>query len=169
MTEFLFLRLIHILGGIFWVGGGLYSTIFIVPALAKAGPAAGAIMGELQRRRLFTVLPTVAVLTILSGIRMIWISSNGFEGHYFHTMFGHLITVGGGLGIVGFVFAMFYVRPASVKMGMLAAQLGSAAPEAKAGIEAELDSIRKKSSVGTIIAMGALTLSAAIMAVARYV
>ena len=70
-TELVVLRLVHILGGIFWLGSGLFTTFFLIPALGRAGPAAaGPVMGALQQRRLFTVLPVVALLTILSGVRL---------------------------------------------------------------------------------------------------
>ena len=40
IAEILVLRLVHVLGGMFWVGSGLFSTFFLLPALAGAGPAA---------------------------------------------------------------------------------------------------------------------------------
>jgi uncharacterized membrane protein len=167
-AELLVLRLVHVLGGIFWVGGGLYSTLFIVPAIAKAGPAAGPIMAELHRRKLFTVLPLVAVLTMLSGIRLLWIVSDGFAGHYFHTMSGHIYAVSGGAAIVGFLVAMFLSRPASVRMGALGPTIPSLTGEARAAAEREMQSLGRKASIGTAVAVGLLTLSAAGMAVARY-
>ena len=83
-AELIVLRLIHVLGGIFWVGSALFTAIYLVPSLAQAGPAAGQVMGALQRRRLFIVLPTVAVLTVLSGIRLMQLTSDGFSAAYFN-------------------------------------------------------------------------------------
>src|SRR5688572_13718538 len=72
LTELLVLRIIHILGGIFWLGSGLFTAFFLTPALGRVGPAAvGPVMSALQQRRLFTILPIVAVLTILSGVRLL--------------------------------------------------------------------------------------------------
>lgn len=75
--EILVLRLVHVLGGVFWLGSGLFTAFFLMPALATAGPAAGPLMGALQRRKLFTVLPivdlasAVAVATVvLAGAGM---------------------------------------------------------------------------------------------------
>ena len=34
--ELLVLRLVHVLGGIFWVGSALFMAIFLFPALASA-------------------------------------------------------------------------------------------------------------------------------------
>ena len=102
-AELLLLRLVHILGGIFWVGSGLFTTFFLIPALGRTGPAAaGPVMGALQQRRLFTVLPTVAVLTILSGIRLLQITSAGFSGAYLATLTGRTFLWSGLAAIAAF-------------------------------------------------------------------
>ncbi len=168
MAELIVLRLVHVLGGIFWVGGGLYSTLFIVPALAKAGPAAGPIMAELMRRKLFTVLPVVALLTMLTGLRLLWIVSGGFGTDYFATTSGLTYAFSGGASIVGFLGAMFFARPAGVRLGALMPTLASLTGEARAKAETEAATLRNQNARWTAIAMGLLTVSAVGMAVARY-
>jgi hypothetical protein len=44
-AEVLVLRLVHILGGIAWVGFAAFNTYFLIPSLGEAGPAAGPVMG----------------------------------------------------------------------------------------------------------------------------
>ena len=109
--EFLTLRLLHVMCGIFWVGSGLYSTLFMLPAMQKAGPAAGPIFAELQRRKLFTVMPLAALTTMLTGIRLLWIVSGGFQAEYFHTMSGHVYATAGASSILAFVIALTVSRP----------------------------------------------------------
>src|SRR5688572_21882948 len=88
-SEILVLRIVHVLGAIFWLGSGLFTTFFLVPALVRLGPAAaGPVMGALQQGRLFTVLPVVALLTIASGARLLQIVSGGFSSAYFATPTG---------------------------------------------------------------------------------
>ncbi len=166
--ELLVLRLLHVVGGIFWVGGGLYSSLFVVPAIAKAGPATPAIMAELQRRKLFTVLPLVAVVTMLSGVRLLWIVSGGFTATYFATASGLTFAIGGAASIVGFLVAMFVSRPASVQLGPLAASLASLSGQALAAAEAKLETLKSRASVGTAAAVLLLTVAAIAMAIARY-
>lgn len=167
--ELLVLRILHVVGGIFWVGGGLYSTLFVVPALAVAGPATGPIMAELQRRKLFTVLPLVALTTMLSGVRLLWIVSGGFSGSYFATGPGLTYAVSGAASIVGFLVAMFVSRPASVRLGALAPTIAGLQGEAKATAEREMQSLKSTATVGTAVAVLLLTAAAVGMAVARYV
>ncbi len=156
--EFLTLRVLHILCGTFWVGSGLYSTIFVLPAMQKAGPAAGPIFAELQRRKLFTVLPLAAVITMLTGVRLLWIVSGGFEAHYFHTRSGHTFAASGAASILAFVIALAVSRPAAIK-------LASLPPTASDG---ERASLKRRSNIATIVAMSLLTLAAIGMSVARY-
>lgn len=56
------LRAVHVLDGIFWLGGSIYSAVFVMPALSNTGPAMGAVIKEMTRRRPCTILPTVAAL-----------------------------------------------------------------------------------------------------------
>jgi hypothetical protein len=81
--EVLVLRLIHILAGMLWVGAGGFNVPFLGPTLARVGPAAGPVMAALRERGMFTFLPAMAVLTILSGTRLMAIVSAGFEESWF--------------------------------------------------------------------------------------
>ncbi len=167
-TELIVLRLVHVLGGIFWVGGGIYSSVFVMPAVATLGPAAAPFVGELQRRQLFTVLPIVAVLTMVSGVRLCWIVSGGFPASYFETASGFTYAAAGAASLVGFLIAMFISRPASQRLGALSASLPSLAGPSRDAAAAEIARLQQRASVGTAAAVWLLTLSAIGMAVARY-
>ena len=168
-VEFIALRLIHILGGIFWVGSALFTTFFLVPALTTAGPAAGAVMGALQQRRLFTVLPLVALVTILSGARLLWIASGGFRPEYFESGSGATFTIAAAASLVAFVLSIAVSRPMALRTARLAGQLAQA-PEGEPRIRlaAELAQVRRRGAVATLIAVAMLLIAAAGMAVARY-
>ena len=57
--EIIILRLVHVLGGLIWVGAGVFNVLFVGPALARSGPAAGSVMAEMRRRGMFVFLPIV--------------------------------------------------------------------------------------------------------------
>jgi uncharacterized membrane protein len=167
MSELIVLRLIHILGAILWLGSGLFTAFFLQPALAKAGPgAAGPIVADLQRRRLFTILPTVALLTILSGIRLMMIVSAG-SPQWFESAMGRTYSVSGALAIVSFLTAVFIGRPATVRMGKLS-QSPVPAGAGKEARAAEIRSLQRRATWSTQLAISLLILAAAGMAVARY-
>src|SRR5690606_39679892 len=77
--ELLVLRLLHVMGAIIWVGGMSFSTFFVMPAVAQTGPAAGPVMAGFQRRKVFIWMPLTAIVTILSGFRLLMIVSSNFR------------------------------------------------------------------------------------------
>ena len=168
-AEVIVLRLVHVLGGIFWVGSVTFNAAFLLPTLAGLGPAAGPVMAGLQRRRMTTILPTVAVLTILSGLRLMQIGSAGFDGDYFSSGPGMAYLGGGLLGIAGFVIGMAFTRPAMARAGALAAQLPGAPDEAaRAALGAEVARLRARGTKSNSVMLTLVTLAAVAMAVARY-
>lgn len=166
--ELLILRFVHVSGGVFWAGGGIYATLFITPALVAAGPAAGPIVAEMQRRKLFTVLPIVAIVTMLSGLRLLYIVSGGFSAAYFATAQGLTYSIAGGASIVGFFLALLVSRPAGVRLGQIASTLDRLEPGPKAAALSEMAVLKRRSALGSAAAIWLLTLAVGGMSVARY-
>src|SRR5258705_3711854 len=110
-AELLTLRVIHILGGIFWVGSLMYTTFFLVPAIRSLPAVAGPVMAGLQKRRFFTILPGVALLTIFSGIRLLWIPSARFHDSSLSTSTGPAFNLGGGAASYAFVASALVESP----------------------------------------------------------
>lgn len=75
------LRLIHIVGGVFWAGAAMLMAWFVFPASRALGPAGGAFMQQLMFRQKARVYVAVAMgLTILSGLTMyirMWMITDG--------------------------------------------------------------------------------------------
>lgn len=165
--EVIILRLIHVLGGIMWVGGGAFNALFLLPAMASAGPAAGPVMAGLQRRRMMTVLPIIALLTILSGLRLLMINGS-MAPAYFQSRQGMTFSLSGGIAIVGFVVGLTLVRPAMVKAAQLAAAQATAPESERASMGAEIGRLRRRGAIGNTLVAYAVFLAAAGMAVARY-
>jgi len=169
-AELLVLRLVHVLGGVFWVGSGLFTALFLVPVLAASGATAGQVMAGLQQRRLFSVLPTVAFLTIVSGLRLMWLTSAGFSAAYFAAPSGLTYALSGLAATVAFVLAVLVVRPAAVRSGQLAASVAAAGDErARTDLTGQLASLRRRGEVVSTVVVILLVLGAAGMAVARYI
>jgi uncharacterized membrane protein len=169
IAEILVLRVVHIVGGIFWVGSAMFTGLFLLPALAKAGPAAGQVMIGLQQRRLYTVLPTVALLTMVSGLRLMWITSLGFSRAYFASPVGHTYAVSGMAAIISFIIGMLVARPAAVRVASLGQQLAATTDTAaRDSLSAEMERMRRRATVGSTIALVLLILAATGMSVGRY-
>lgn len=169
-AELVVLRIIHVLGGIFWVGSGLFTTFFLMPALGSVGPsAAGPLMGALQQRRLFTILPVVALLTILSGLRLFQIASAGFAPAYVSSRTGQTFIWSGIAAVAAFLLSILVARPAALRAGQLGATIASLPEGQRAERGAEVERLRRRSAVASIAATTLLIAAAIGMAVARYV
>ncbi len=168
-AEFLVLRLVHILGGIFWVGSLMYTSFFLVPVVRSSPGVAGQIMAGLQKRRLFTILPIVALLTIASGLRLLMIASAGFESAYFSSDAGRTYSAGAVAAIVAFLLSVVVSRPAFVHVGRLSASLTTTTDEGgRQRITAEIQRLNRRATVANGIVVALLLLTAAGMATARY-
>jgi uncharacterized membrane protein len=168
-AEFLVLRLVHILGGIFWVGSLMYSSFFLVPVVRSSPAVAGQVMQGLQRRRLFLILPTVALLTIASGIRLLMITSAGFSDAYLSTTPGRTYSAGAVAAIVAFLLSMFVSRPAFVHVGRLSASLATSTDEGgRQRITAEIQRLNRRATIANTIVLVLLLFTAMSMATARY-
>ena len=166
--ELLVLRLVHILGGMIWVGTGIFNSFFLMPTLAQAGPAAGQVIAGLQKRRLFTFLPIVAVLTILSGVRLMQITSAGFSPAWFASAPGRTYAWSGVAAIVGFLIGVIIGRPAAMRTAKVAAAMATASQEERASLAATLERHRRTASIASSVSIALVVLAAAGMAVARY-
>ncbi len=167
-AELLVLRLVHVLGGMLWVGFAAYNTFFLIPTFAEAGPAAAPIFGGLQKRKLFVFLPIIATLTILSGVRLLMIASGGFTGAFFQTRMGLAFTGGGAVGIIGFVIGLLLTRPSMDKAGTLMAQRASATPDGQREIDAKVAKLRSLGATSGLWSTLFILVAGIAMAVARY-
>ena len=169
-AEFLVLRLIHILGGIFWVGSMIFTTFFLAPVIGSSPAVAGQVMAGLQKRRLFLALPVVALLTIASGLRLLSIASIGFSRAYFSTPTGRTFATSAVAATIAFLLSLSVSRPGFVRIGRLSASLAGAPDDgARQQIAAEIQRLGRRVAIANSFVMVLLLLAAAGMAIARYV
>lgn len=141
-----------------------------MPAITDAGPAAAPVFRAMEQKRIFVVMPVVAVLTILSGARLMWLMSGGFSSAYFATPTGATLGASGAAAVTAFLVALLVSRPAGTRAGELAGMLAAAESGGeRADLQGQLDRVRRRASIGGRIGTWLLVGSAAGMAVARYV
>lgn len=169
-AELLVLRLIHILSGIFWIGGGLYTFFFLGPALASTPAVMGEVMSALQKRKVFTAQEIAAGLVLLSGLRLLMIDSAGFSGSYFATGTGRTFAIAGVFAILAGIFNFGVARPTTVRAVAVGAALGAAADAGeRTRLTQELDRLRRRAAIAAMLAVTSGILAASGMAIARYV
>lgn len=169
-AELLTLRLIHIFGGIFWVGSLMFTSFFLVPVIRSSPAVAGQVMAGLQRRRLFTILPIVAFLTIASGLRLLAIASAGFSRAYFSTPIGRTFATSAVAATVAFLLSVLISRPGFVRIGRLGASLATTTDEgARQRITAEMQRLTRRVTISNGLVVVLLLSAAAGMTIARYI
>lgn len=160
------LRLVHILGGAFWLGCAVALGFFVNPALLTGDAGSARRLKHIMvGARLGVILPLVVILTIASGL---WLYRIDFP----HMDMQHLTrraldyTLGAFLAVIAFIVGVSLNIPTGSKIGVLADAIGDATPTADQS--AELVRLSRKLLISSRAA-AVLTLGAgAFMALARY-
>lgn len=163
------LRLIHVVAGTLWVGFAVFVHVYLGPAVGDAGPEGGKVMGALQRRGLMTVLPILALLTVLSGFWVYWLVSGGLEAEYVRSATGLTFGIGGLVALAAYLIGMFLTRPAMLRAAAAMQAMATAATaEERERLQAEATRQRGKGHAAGSVGTTLLILAAIGMAVARY-
>jgi hypothetical protein len=162
-------RLLHIMLGAFWAGTLIFNAIFLLPALGDVGPDAAKVAAALQRRRFMTIMPIVALLTILSGLWLYWRVSGGFAPGFMGSAQGQTLGAGAVATLVAYVIGLAVVRPNMSRAGLLGQRIAQAPPGEREALVAQAATARQRSAAGNRWVAGLLVLALAAMAVARYV
>ena len=163
-------RILHVGLGVFWAGTVFFVVFLLEPSVRSVGPEGGRVMQALQKRGMLTILPVVAVLTILSGGFLYWRLFRESRMVWFATPFGMALTIGGVASLLALGQGFFLMRPATLGVGRLSASLGNT-PEGgeRDALLAEIAGLKLRSR--THMRWAALWLGIAVltMAVARYI
>lgn len=163
------LRLTHIISGVYWAGTIFFFVTFLEPSLRSLGPDGGKVMIRFFERGYLKLLPVVAIVTMASGLWLLWIVSDGFNASYMGSRIGMALSTGGLLAIVAFLVGMIVMRPAAASIWEIAKKLPQEPNEAARGaLMAEMGSLRAKSVLAARIVFALLVGAVALMAVARY-
>lgn len=120
----LILRLIHILGGVFWAGVSMFLVAFLGPSAAATAPESGRLMQHLMvRTRYNTAMGIAASGTFLSGIALFYFSSGRFNGAWFGTPTGIALTIGAVLGVLTYLHGVTTIVPTNGKIVALAKEI----------------------------------------------
>lgn len=165
-AEFIVLRILHIVGGVFWVGSVTLMAFFVFPSVRDAGPAGGQVMQGLAARKLMTWTPVIAVVTLLAGLRLL-MKVGAFMPGYYSTSMGMAYSISGLIAILAFGHGMAVSRPLAMRMVALGGRM--AAPDAnKEALGAEMKTLQAKAGFNLKITATLLLITSLGMAVARY-
>ena len=159
--EYHVLLFLHILSTIVWAGGAIVLGFFVVPSILDAGPAAGAVMAGVVKRRLPILISIVATVAILTGLRLYMMR---FVASWVVTPQGLALTIGGILGLGAWVLGVFIQRPLAQQLGVLGASIAASGapptPAQAAELKALRDRMRRVARLTSWHLLGAATLMA---------
>lgn len=163
------LRILHVFGGVFWMGSLFTLAAFVMPTVAATGPEGQRFMRRLALRQGLTRAMVVsAVATVLAGIGLMWIDSAGMQPAWFGGPMGITISIGSlaaiGAMVAGIRSAMLVSK---LDRRLSAVEAGGAPPSAAEIAEVQAIGARLKSSSRAAAIQGAIAILS--MAAARYV
>jgi uncharacterized membrane protein len=156
-----FLRIVHILAGVFWVGGTLIMTFFIGPTIGAIGEPGQKFMAHMMNNLKFSNRMSAASgLTVLAGLLLY---ARGFAA-YQASNFGVGLGIGAAFAIIGLVFGTRIGRTIKA-MAQLGAQMqGNPSPDQRA----EMQKLQQRQMTFSMISTISVILATIFMAIARY-
>jgi uncharacterized membrane protein len=158
------LRIIHIVGGVFWVGGSLIMTFFVGPAAGATGEAGQKFVGHLMNNQKFSSrMAAASGSTILAGLILFGLDARAGEA-WIRSSFATGLSIGAGFALIGFIVGILIGRITKA-MAQLGTQMqGKPAPDQLTRMQA----LQKQLSTYSLISTAALVLATLFMAIARY-
>jgi len=160
-------RVLHVGGGVFWVGAVVFTSVFLLPSIRDAGPDGAKVAAGLQRRRYMDWLPAIALITVLSGFYLYWKVSAGFAPAFMGSVPGMMYGTGSVTALIALLLGLGIVRPSMLEAAALSQEAPAEGP-GRAEALARAQALRARAGgVGKVISL-LLVITAITMAVARY-
>jgi uncharacterized membrane protein len=158
------LRIVHIVGGVIWVGGTLTMTFFIGPTIGATGEAGQKFVGHLMNNLKFSNrMSAAAGLTILAGIILYGLDARAGAAWQRSGM-GIGLSIGAVFAVIGFIFGILIGRTTNAMANLGAQFRGKPTNEQMA----QMQTLMKQQVTYSNISAAALILAVVFMATARY-
>jgi len=159
------LRLIHIVGGIFWVGAALTMNFFVGPTLRATGDAGRQFAGHFMAKTRFVMTMNISVISsAIAGFWLYGIDSRWFSSPWMSSGAGTGYTIGAIFGLVGLITGLMNGSN-NRKLAQLGAQIqGKPTPEQAAA----LGTVVKQQAWVVPVNTWTLLIAALLMAISRY-
>ncbi len=161
-----FLRLVHIMGAIIWGGGALLMEFFIGRTIRATGETGQKFVQHLMNKvRMHNFMTGAAISTILAGMALYWMDSNGFSSAWTRSGPGITFGVGAVLGLIAFVSGAIF-GASNAKLAQVGAYIqGKPTDEQLEQVQSIQARIRTVAPIHVFSMLAAMLL----MAIARYI
>ena len=164
-----FLRVIHIVGGVIWVGGIAFLTFFLIPSVRAVGPSAGPLMGHLTNVGQFPKkMIIVGFMTIAAGFWLYALAASGAPG-WAKSGPAKVYGLGAIFALAAWIMGMTLNVPTAKRLGALNARIAASGAPPTADEKAQLDALQARLGKLSLGGITLLLLATVSMSVARYV
>lgn len=164
----IFLRLLHIISGVFWVGGALMLTFFISPAVVATKDAGQGFMRYFMGNTKFNLaMWTSVIITVLAGFTLYWIDSQGFKSAWVRSGPGIGFGTAAGFALLGLITGVIQNRNSNA-MAQLGGQIQSQGKPPSPEQSAQLQKLGRALANGGKLNAIFLILATMGMAISRY-
>lgn len=169
-TFFLSVRVLHILFAATWLGAAVVVSFFLLPAIEQAGPDGGKVVAGMVRRKFDKFVPSIAGMTVLTGLYLYWHFTAGFDPAASASMSGRVFGAGGVLGIIALIIAGSGVAKNMRKVVALMKQAAETADaHTRAPLLEQAGQLRRKAGAAGRIVVVLLVITTVLMALGHYV
>jgi uncharacterized membrane protein len=169
-ASIVFLRIVHIVTGVIWVGSLFVVVVFVQPSAATLGAAGAPFMSELRRRRFVDVVFIDALFTVVAGSFLYWHDWHAYPsfGDWIGSTFGTALTVGALLAISGLGVAALVTRPTIGRLVSLGRQVAGSGGPPSTEQAARIGAMQHRLVVAERVSFSLVLLAVVAMASARY-
>ena len=167
--DVLILRLIHIVAGAFWVGALFTNVLFLTPTAIALGPDAGKFQFHLIRGVRFPlVMLSSAIITVLAGIWLLWITTDGLKLDLLFSPSRVGFTLGGIVAILTLGVGGLYIYPRIQRVAtLMSGPMGEGRPPTP-DEQAQLLATRGELLRSGWVVLTGVAIAVVFMATARY-
>ncbi|HEY4692117.1 MAG TPA: hypothetical protein VIH16_01655 [Bellilinea sp.] len=163
------LRILHVFGGVLWVGAAIFYLFYVAPSVKAIGPAGGQFMGHLVEKRKYPVYMGISsVATVVSGAVLFTYVSGNFNPKWITSGVGMVFTIGSVAAFIAFLMGFGLIKPRAVKVNSLGKRIASAGGPPDPALLAELHAVEAELTNIERIEFVFLAISLVAMAIARY-
>jgi uncharacterized membrane protein len=164
------LRIVHIVGGVFWAGAIFVTTLFLLPAVGATGPAGAQFMRHLMLVRKFSVFVAgSAIVTILAGLALYWRMMSLTGGAFARSHTGMIYGIGGASAMLALIPGIAITARLSGQLTKLGQSIEAAGRAPTADEAATMERLRSRLTGGAHAAAALVGIALLAMAIARYV
>ena len=159
------LRIVHIVSGVFWVGGAALFFFYLEPAINKLGPDAEKFVDEIVNRRKVPIyFVTISTLTVLAGVILYWRDFGGIDT----SPTGLALGLGGLAAIVAWLGGNLLIPKTLGQLTAIAAEMRAAGGPPSGELAARMHATQERLRLIGMIDLVLLVFTVVTMAAARY-